>query len=60
MRVDDSPQTVEFDNMQDRPLKGTGGWKKFEVVLDVPQDASGIFFLRSCFFGVLLDNAGEV
>ena len=54
MRVDKGSQTVEFDNMQNRPLKGTAGWKKFEVVLDVPQDATGIFF------GVLLDSMGEV
>ena len=52
MRVDKGSQTVEFDNMQDLPLKGTAGWKKFEVVLDVPQDATGVFF------GVLLDGAG--
>jgi hypothetical protein len=25
MRVDKGSQTVEFDNMQDRPLKGTAG-----------------------------------
>jgi len=54
MRVDKGSQTVEFDNMQDRPLKGTAGWKKFELVLDVPQDATGVFF------GVLLDSIGEV
>lgn len=54
MRVDKGSQTVEFDNMQNRPLKGTAGWKKFEVVLDVHQDATGIFF------GVLLDSMGEV
>ena len=54
MRIDKGSQTVEFDNMQNRPLKGTAGWKKYDVVLDVPQDATGIFF------GVLLDSAGEV
>ena len=54
MRVDKGSQTVEFDNMQDRPLKGTAGWKKFGVVLDVPQDATGVFFV------VLLDSAGKV
>jgi hypothetical protein len=54
MRVDKGSQTVEFDNMQTRPLKGTADWKKFDVVLDVPQDATGVFF------GVLLDSAGAV
>lgn len=54
MRVDKEKDSVAFDNMQDRPIKGTTGWQKYEVVLDVPQDATGIFF------GVLLDGAGEV
>jgi len=54
MRVDKGAQSVEFDNMQNRPLKGTADWKSYAVVLDVPQDATGIFF------GVLLDSAGEV
>jgi hypothetical protein len=54
MRVDKGSQTIEFDNMQNRPLKGTASWKKYDVVLDVPQDSTGIFF------GILLDAAGEV
>ena len=59
MRVDgDSPDpqkhTLSFDNMQTRPIKGTTDWKKYEVVLDVPDGATGIFF------GVLLTGTGEV
>lgn len=54
MRIDKGSQTLEFDNMQNRPLKGTASWKKYDVVLDVPQDATGVFF------GILLDSAGEV
>jgi len=54
MRVDKGSQSVAFDNMQDRPIKGTTGWKAYEVVLDVPQDATGIFF------GVLLTKTGTV
>jgi hypothetical protein len=54
MRVDKDSGSVAFDNMQDRPIKGTTGWQKYEVVLDVPQEATGIFF------GVLLDGTGEV
>jgi len=45
---------VAIDNMQDRPIKGTTGWQRYEVVLDVPQDSTGISF------GILLDGAGEV
>jgi AraC family transcriptional regulator len=26
---------VAFDNMQDRPIKGTTDWQRYEVVLDV-------------------------
>ena len=54
MRVDKDKDSVAFDNMEDRPIKGTTGWQKYEVVLDVPQDATGIFF------GVLLDGPGAV
>jgi hypothetical protein len=54
MRVDKEKDSVAFDNMQDRAIKGSTGWQKYEVVLDVPQDATGIFF------GVLLDGAGTV
>ena len=50
MRVDKDSRQVGFDNMQDRPIKGTTTWKNYEVVLDVPQDATGIFF------GVLLSR----
>ncbi|HZR67036.1 MAG TPA: hypothetical protein VFA85_17990 [Terriglobales bacterium] len=54
MRIDKGPESVAFDNMQSRPIKGTSDWKKYNVVLDVPQDASGIFF------GILLSGSGEV
>jgi hypothetical protein len=54
MRVDKGSQPLAFDNMDDRPIKGTTGWQKYEVVLDVPQDATGIVF------GVLLDGTGSV
>jgi len=54
MRVDKGPQAVAFDNMQNRAIKGTTGWNAYEVVLDVPQDATGVFF------GVLLSKTGTV
>jgi hypothetical protein len=60
MRVDKSagtnsaPKILAFDNMQDRPVKGTADWKNYQVVLDVPNDATGIFF------GVLLTGSGNV
>jgi hypothetical protein len=54
MRVDKEQQMLAFDNMQSRPIKGTTDWKRYDVVLDVPQAATGIFL------GILLDGQGTV
>ena len=54
MRVDKDKTAVAFDNMQNRPIKGTELWRVCDVVLDVPQDATGISF------GILLSGTGEV
>jgi hypothetical protein len=54
MRVDKGTQMVAFDNMHDRPITSANGWQKYEVVLDVPQDATGIAF------GILLKGSGTV
>jgi hypothetical protein len=54
MRVDKGSTIVSFDNMMDRPIKGTSTWQNYEVILDVPQDATGIAF------GVLLNKSGSV
>ena len=53
MRVDKDKTAVAFDNMQNRPIKGTESWRVCDVVLDVPQDATGISF------GILLSGTGE-
>ncbi len=45
MRIDGKEKTgLAFDNMMRRPVKGTTDWKKYEVVLDVPEEAEEIFF----------------
>jgi hypothetical protein len=54
MRVDKDAKQLAFDNMQGRPIKGTTDWAKYDVVLDVPQEATGVFF------GVLLSGSGTV
>jgi hypothetical protein len=55
VRVDGKDQTgLAFDNMQDRQIKGTNDWKKYEVVLDVPGGAAAIYF------GILLAGKGQV
>ncbi len=39
-RVDGvSGKELGFDNMYDRPITGTTGWKEYSIVLDVPEDA---------------------
>jgi hypothetical protein len=55
MRVDGkNQQMLSFDNMQDRPIRGTLDWKQYAIVLDVPRESIGIFF------GILLVGPGEV
>jgi hypothetical protein len=54
MRVDNGPKMLAFDNMQNRAIKGTSDWRRYDIVLDVPQEATGIFF------GVLLSGSGEI
>jgi hypothetical protein len=54
MRVDTGRETVAFDNMQDRRIKGAQPWSSYDVVLDVPADATTISF------GILLTGTGEV
>jgi len=53
MRVDAMDRTVAFDNMSDRPLNGTKDWTLCSVVLDVPNDAVGIFY------GLVMAGAGQ-
>ncbi len=58
MRVDagtgEHQTSASFDNMQHRSIKGTTGWKEYDIVLDVPVNASGIGM------GILLTGPGEV
>ena len=53
MRVD-RPNSYTLDNMQNRPIKGTRDWEKYEIVLDVPIDSFDIAF------GILLQGKGQV
>ena len=56
LRVDQkgSNQPLSFDNMGDRPIKGTTNWTKYEIVLDVPNTASLIAY------GALIDGTGQI
>jgi hypothetical protein len=53
MRIDGRRPNAAFDNMQQRPIKGTTDWTAYEVVLDVPNDAIDIAF------GVLQAGPGQ-
>ena len=46
--------SLGFDNMYKRAIKGTTTWKKYEIVLDAPENSTGFAF------GVLLNGPGEV
>jgi len=54
LRVDQGKDVVAFDNMQSRPIKGTQTWQRYDVVLEVPAEATQISF------GILLNGAGKV
>lgn len=53
MRIDSNEgKVLAFDNMQNRPLKGTFQWQRASVVLDIAPDA------KLVAFGVLQDGDG--
>jgi len=55
MRVDgEKGTTLSFDNMHNRPIKGTTIWKKYEIILDVPKESVNLAF------GVLLSGTGSI
>jgi hypothetical protein len=54
MRVDQGKEVIALDNMQDRAIKGTQDWRSYDVVLEVPAQATGISF------GVILNGSGRV
>jgi hypothetical protein len=56
MRVDGQSGSAPlgFDNMEQRPIRGSGPWTRHAVVLDVPREAQAIAF------GILLTGAGRV
>jgi hypothetical protein len=56
LRVDQaaSKEPLSFDNMENRAVKGTTGWSKYEIVLDVPASASRLAY------GALLVGTGQI
>jgi serine/threonine protein kinase len=54
-RIDGSARSgIAFDNMSDRPIRGTSDWKRCEIVLDVPPEAEAIYF------GALVAGEGKL
>jgi len=45
---------LAFDNMYDRAIKGTTGWKQYQITLDVPANATNLAF------GALLGGTGRI
>lgn len=55
MRIDGTTtNTLKFDNMQNRAIKGTSDWNIYSIVLDVPENSSIISI------GMLLSGKGEL
>lgn len=55
MRVDGlKSELLALDNMQQRAIKGTSDWQKYDIVLDVADEA------QSIAFGLLLTGKGQV
>lgn len=55
-RVDQAgtQKSIALDNMANRPIKGTNGWTRYELVLDIPKNASLIAY------GALLNGTGQI
>jgi hypothetical protein len=45
-RVDakEGGKVLQFDNMEDRAVKGTSDWQNYSIVLDVPPDAGALAY----------------
>ena len=53
MRLDGAGTMLGFDNMDNRPVRGTTQWYKYEITLDVPQNTLGVSF------GAFVDGTGQ-
>ena len=54
LRQDGPSGSLEFDNMQDRGVRGTTGWTEYSIRLPLDEDA------RELYFGVLIKGEGKV
>lgn len=54
LRIDGRDRLLAFDNMSDRGVRGTTGWARYEIVLDLSEEAQAVVF------GALLVGEGSV
>lgn len=55
MRINGTTANIlKFDNMQNRPIKGTNDWNYYSVVLDIPESSNIINI------GILLNGKGTI
>lgn len=54
LRIDRACSQVSFDNMNSRAVKGDTDWKSYQIVLDVPADATNMAY------GALLSGTGQI
>ena len=54
VREEGVEQFVAFDNMFERPIKGTTDWQKYEIVVDIPAKSTNISY------GALLSGNGQI
>ncbi len=47
-------ESLGFDNMYDRPVKGTSDWTKCEIIMDVPAESGTLNY------GVLINGIGKI
>jgi len=50
----DSTKPGTFDNMDDRPIKGTTDWTQYDIVVDIPSTANHVTF------GLMLIGTGTI
>jgi hypothetical protein len=54
LRIDGNSGSLQFDNMQQRGIKGTQDWTEYSVTLPLPEEA------KTIFIGALLSGKGKL
>jgi len=43
LRIDKKNNVLAFDNMENRPVKGTSGWKVYEIILPYAEESDAVY-----------------